>query len=164
MYGGIPCIRVNFWLPQMFQANGVTSIPVLVPNEFVGTGISNAYIFYALIEEIIGRLVGIGPTHLLVRLYHQHGQTFAWYQLHSGFVPFISSVRESGRFTLNEVSPCPALSGTPLLKLVWSRTPFGSSRDMYSAKLMWNGRGRHVSRTHLILQRSSGSAMGGESH
>ena len=99
-YCGIPCLRVHFQLPRMFQATGVRSIPVLVPNGW--TGIHQNMIFYSLIEELIRWMAGVGPTRTLVRLYRSnHGQELArsylsaWHELNSGFVLFITSLRDS---------------------------------------------------------------------
>ena len=139
-YTGIRCIRLDFRLPQMFQAAGVTSIPVLVPNGLVGTGISEDYIFYALIEKIIGWLVGIGSTHLLIRLHHELGKfayDVAWDQLTERFTPLINSLREHD---IGEVGTCHALPRTPLLKLFWSSGTLGTSRALSSVKLTCSGR------------------------
>ena len=100
---GIPCIRINFYLPQTCHSTGVRSIPVLVPTACVGTGTYQPVeIFYALIEEIIVWMAGIGPKHTLVRLYcNNYGQPVArshsasWQQLHGGFASFISTLRHS---------------------------------------------------------------------
>ena len=100
---GMPCVRIHFHLPQACHSNGVTSIPVLVPNVCLRTNTYQTnHIFYALIEEVIGWLAGVGPKHTLVRLYlENHGQPLArsysssWQQLHSGFLSFITSLRHS---------------------------------------------------------------------
>lgn len=98
---GVHCIRLQFHLPQECQSNGVTSIPVLVPTAIVGTNAyQNTYIFYALVEELIGWLARIGPKHSLVRLYlNNNGQQLPrsyashWQDLHSGFTLFINGMR-----------------------------------------------------------------------
>ena len=100
---GMPCISLHFHLPRECQSSGVMSIPVLVPNACLRTNkYQTTYIFYALIEEVIGWLAGVGPKHTLVRLYlENHGQPLArlysssWQRLHSGFVSFITSLRYS---------------------------------------------------------------------
>jgi hypothetical protein len=100
---GIPCIRLHFHFPLAFNLNMIQSIPVLVPTACLGTVIYPInFIFYALIEEMIGWLANIGPRHTLVRLYRDnHGQPLPrayssnWQQLHSGFTLFISSLRQS---------------------------------------------------------------------
>jgi len=97
---GIPCIRLHFHLPPACRANGVKSIPVLVPNACTGTGIYQAdMIFYALIEEIIGWLACVGPKHTLVRLHlNKNGQPLARSyssELYGGFVSFVTSLRDS---------------------------------------------------------------------
>lgn len=99
----IPCIRMNFRLPYGCHSSTVRSIPVLVPTACVGTGyFQPILIFYALIEEIIGWLAGVGPKYTLVRLYRDnYGQPLArshsssWEQLHRGFSSFINSLRQS---------------------------------------------------------------------
>jgi len=98
-----PCIRLYFHLPLACQSNGTRSILVLVPNACLGTGIyQTQYIFYALIEEVIGWLACVGPKHTLVRLYlNNNGEPLprsyssGWMRLHNSFMLFITSVRES---------------------------------------------------------------------
>jgi hypothetical protein len=100
---GVACVRIHFHLPQEIQSNSITSIPVLIPRAFVGTDINqNTFIFYALVEEIIGWLAHIGPKHSLLRLYrrnngqqNQHSYSSGWQDLHSGFTTFINSLRHS---------------------------------------------------------------------
>ena len=125
---GMPCIRLKFHLPQESHSNGVTSIHVLLPTALVGTNqYQTSLIFYALIEELIGWLAGIGPKHSLIRLYrNQNGQPLprsyssAWQELHSGFTLFISCIRESE-------NPFPGLgqfTGTfGVLEIAQARTP-----------------------------------------
>ena len=99
---GVHCIRLQFHLPQECQSNAVTSIPVLVPTAFVGTNTYQPnFIFYALVEELIGWLARIGPRHSLVRIYlNNNGQQLprsyssTWRDLHSGFTMFISTMRD----------------------------------------------------------------------
>ena len=103
MEGGIPCLRINFCLPQAFHSTGIRSIPILVPAAWVGTGnIQPNLIFYALIEEIIGWLAGVGPKHTFVRQYrNNNGEPLArshsasWVHLHRGFSSFINILRDS---------------------------------------------------------------------
>jgi hypothetical protein len=99
---GVRFIQLAFHIPQPYQSNGVVSIPVLVPTACVGTNtIQPNFIFYALIEETIGWLAGVGPKHSLVRLCgpnsRQHAQQFSsdWNRLRDRFQGFISSLRET---------------------------------------------------------------------
>jgi hypothetical protein len=100
---GVPCVRLRFHLPRVYHSNGVQSIPVLVLRECVGTNrYPTQFIFYALIEEIIGWLAHVGPKHTLIRLSrNNHGQTVPrsyssnWHLLHSSFNLFISRLRHS---------------------------------------------------------------------
>ena len=98
---GIPCMGLNFLLPRECQSNGVKTIPVLVPNACLGTTIlGHTDIFYALIEEIIVWLAGLGPKHTLIRVYHNNHnqrllQSFSGEQPHNGFESFINSLRHS---------------------------------------------------------------------
>ena len=77
--GGIPCLRMSLYLPQTCHSTGVRSIPLLVPAACVGTDtFQSILIFYALIEEIMGWLAGVGPNHIVVRLYcDDYGQPLA---------------------------------------------------------------------------------------
>lgn len=104
---GVPCVRLRFHVPQESGSNASTSIPVLVPSAFVGTDImTTAFIFYALVEEIILRLANIGPKHTLIRLSRHndsrrlpHSYSPSWQHLHNGFTMFISSLRhDEARF------------------------------------------------------------------
>jgi hypothetical protein len=99
---GVPVIQLSFHLPQPYQSAGVMSTPVLVPTACVGTNtIQPNIIFYALVEETIGWLAGVGPKHSLVRLWgpnsRQQAQQFSSdrNRLRDRFQVFISSLRET---------------------------------------------------------------------
>jgi hypothetical protein len=99
----VPCLRLNFNLPQTFHSRGITSIPVLLPTACLGAGTYRATdVFCALVEEIIGWIACVGPKHTLLRLYRDtYGQPLARSrssgreELHCGFALFIRSLRES---------------------------------------------------------------------
>ena len=99
-YCGIPCTRIHFHPPQMFQATGITSIPVLVPTAWTGIyrHSHQKLIIYSLIEELIRWLAGVGPVHTPVDLYRSnHGQEHArsylsaWHELHPTSCPALAS-------------------------------------------------------------------------
>ena len=136
---GLHCKHLQFHLPQGYHANGVTSVPVLVPSAMVGTiqQLPETLVFYALVEELIGWLEWIGPMHSLVRLYlNNNGQQLPrsysshWQDLHRGFTLIINRGRGiqshfpglghfSGTFGVIEV----ARRGPPLVKfqgITWS--------------------------------------------
>jgi hypothetical protein len=98
----VPLIQLSFKIPEPCHSTGVSSIPVWVPRTCVGTNfIQPNVIFYALSEETIGWLAGVGPKHSLCRLYgpnnRQHVQSFSsdWHQVRDRFHSFISSLRET---------------------------------------------------------------------
>ena len=98
-----PCTAINFLLPLGYQSNGVTTIPVTVPTACLGTTIlGHDDIFYALIEEIIVWLAGVGPKHTLIRLYHHNHnpgerlpRSFRGEQPYSDFESFITNLRNT---------------------------------------------------------------------
>ena len=98
----MPCVRLSFQIPQGSQSNAITAISVLVPRAFVGTNmLVIQFIFYALVEELIGWLAGVGPKNSLIRLYHnsngrQHPRSYSssWHRLHSGFTLLITNLRD----------------------------------------------------------------------
>src|SRR5258706_1836582 len=98
---GIPCIALHFALPRGCQSNGKKTIPIIVPSACLGTTIlGHTDIFYALIEEIIVWLAGVGPKHTLIRVYHNNHnqrlpQSSSGEQPHNGFESFINSLRHS---------------------------------------------------------------------
>lgn len=94
------CTNLHFHLPQEYQANGVTSIRVAVPNACIGTGIYKPQtIFYALMEEIIRWLTGLNPGLSLIRMHP--GQSLvrsdssSHQQTRNAFQEFITSMRDS---------------------------------------------------------------------
>ena len=132
---GIHCIRLRFNLPQACQSNGVVSIAVLLPSVCIRNPIYQpTVIFYALIEETIGWLTGVGPAHTLVRQLNNHGQPLAcsysssWRQLHDGFALFITSLRNSN----HRFSGLGQMSGSlGVLETVQARTPSGDVSEDY---------------------------------
>jgi len=94
----MPCVRLQFNLPQEFHCKGVTFIPVLVPNAFVGTGIFGAKdVFSSLMEEIIGWLSGSGPKHSLVRINRRREQQVPRPDKKrppNGYAPCINALRQ----------------------------------------------------------------------
>ena len=103
MEQGLPCTILLFWLPQTYHPSGVKTIPVLVPNAWLGTpALNHNDIFSALVEEMIVWLARISPKHTLVRLHHKndnHGQRYpqssSSEQPRDGFSAFINSLRNS---------------------------------------------------------------------
>ena len=142
---GVHCIRLQFHLPQGCQSNGITSIPVLVPTTCVGTDNNQTpLIFYALLEELIGWLAGIGPQHSLIRLHiHNNGQQLPrsyssdWQQHHSSFTRFISSMRDIQ-------NPFPGLGqfngSLGVMELAQARTPSGDISSDYSVTITLSDR------------------------
>lgn len=100
---GLPRTVLGFSLPLGFHSSGVTTIPVVMPTACLGTNIlGHDDIFYALIEEIILWLAGMGPKHTLIRLFHSNHnhvqrlpQSFRSEQPHSDFESFINRARHS---------------------------------------------------------------------
>jgi hypothetical protein len=126
----VPLIELSFNIPQPCHSTGIRSIPVLVPTACVGTNnIQPNIIFYALSEEVIRWLAGVGPRHALVGLcgpnsLQRHGRAFSsdWHQLRGQFRLFIHSLREahtrfpglgqmSGAFGVIEVTHARTRSG-----------------------------------------------------
>ena len=146
----IPCTAIKFSLPLGCQSNGVTTIPVIVPTAWLGTTIlAHDDIFYALIEEIIVWLAGVGPKHTLMRLYHDnhnHGQRlpqlFRGERPHSDFESFISNLRQSQ----NHLPDLDEASGAlGVMEVTQARTPSHQVSADFIVTLTLNNRERILS-------------------
>ena len=153
----MPCTAINFLLPLEYQSNGVTTIPVIVPTVWLGTTIlGHDDIFYALIEEIIVWLAGVGPKHTLIRLYHDnhsHGQqlpsSFRGEESHSDFKFFIRSLRHTRNYLPSQGQASSALG---LMEVAQTRTPSDEVSTNFIVTLTLKNRDR----MYFFLLRSVG--------
>jgi len=124
---GVPGVRLRFHLPQEFHWSGVTSISVLVPRAFVGTGtLGPDDIFSSLIEEIVGWLAGSGPQYSLVRLSHrQHPQSSGSERPFGGFATCINELRQEyyrqDHYRFPDVGEISGVFGVMRIELVMAR-------------------------------------------
>ena len=140
---GVPCLHLAFHLPHVFHDTGVTTIPVLIPSAYIGTGSYEPVdIFYCLLEGVISWLAGTGPIHTLIQLYRRsHGQPLAP-SSSPHFSIFIDSLRRQPQSSSSGLGQ---MSGTlGVIEVMQARTWSGHISADYIANLTLSD-GRHMS-------------------